>query len=100
MMQRRSPPKHRHDGTSPLPLGMDWSPAPRKWNGRDTVWPHNHRTGWSYCVTIPSWVFIPKSKNSDPIVVKLINNSFLIHGQIYLLFVRPFSFVLVRTKSI
>ncbi|KAL1301089.1 hypothetical protein HN51_045719 [Arachis hypogaea] len=68
MMQRRSPPKHRHDGTSPLPLGMDWSPAPRKWNGRDTVWPHNHRTGWSYCVTIPSWVFLPKSKNSDPIV--------------------------------
>ncbi|XP_050268398.1 PX domain-containing protein EREL1-like isoform X2 [Quercus robur] len=30
-MQRRSPPKHRHDGTSPLPLGMDWSPPPRKW---------------------------------------------------------------------
>ncbi|KAB1201309.1 hypothetical protein CJ030_MR0G004317 [Morella rubra] len=26
-----SPPKHRHDGTSPLPLGMDWSPPPRKW---------------------------------------------------------------------
>ncbi|KAL2346702.1 hypothetical protein Fmac_000702 [Flemingia macrophylla] len=67
-MQRRSPPKHRHDGTSPLPLGMDWSPAPRKWNGRDTVWPHNHRTGWSYCVTIPSWAFVPKSRNSDPIV--------------------------------
>ncbi|CAJ2643577.1 unnamed protein product [Trifolium pratense] len=67
-MQRRSPPKHRHDGTSPLPLGMDWSPAPRKWNGRDTEWPHNHRTGWSYCVIIPSWVFVPKSRNSDPIV--------------------------------
>lgn len=67
-MQRRSPPKHRHDGTSPLPLGMDWSPAPRKWNGRDTEWPHNHRTGWSYCIIIPSWVFVPKSKNSDPIV--------------------------------
>ncbi|KAK7283092.1 hypothetical protein RIF29_12370 [Crotalaria pallida] len=67
-MQRRSPPKHRHDGTSPLPLGMDWSPAPRRWNGKDTVWPHNHRTGWSYCVTIPSWVFLPKSRNSDPIV--------------------------------
>ncbi|RZC06130.1 PX domain-containing protein EREL1 isoform B [Glycine soja] len=67
-MQRRSPPKHRHDGTSPLPLGMDWSPAPRKLNGRDTVWPHNHRTGWSYCVTIPSWAFVPKSRNSDPIV--------------------------------
>lgn len=28
---RRSPPKHRHDGTSPLPLGMDWSTPPRKW---------------------------------------------------------------------
>ncbi|KAI4316341.1 hypothetical protein L6164_024329 [Bauhinia variegata] len=66
-MQRRSPPKHRHDGTSPLPLGMDWSPPPRKWNGRDTVWPHNHQTGWSYCVTIPSWIFLPKSRNSDPI---------------------------------
>lgn len=26
-----SPPKHRHDGTSPLPLGMDWSPPPRNW---------------------------------------------------------------------
>ncbi|KAI4337305.1 hypothetical protein L6164_015738 [Bauhinia variegata] len=66
-MQRRSPPKHRHDGTSPLPLGMDWSPPPRKWNGGDTVWPHNHCTGWSYCVIIPSWVFLPKSRNSDPI---------------------------------
>lgn len=26
-----SPPRHRHDGTSPLPLGMDWSPPPRCW---------------------------------------------------------------------
>ncbi|KAJ4849997.1 hypothetical protein Tsubulata_016232 [Turnera subulata] len=67
-MQRRSPPKHRHDGTSPLPLGMDWSPPPRKWSGRDTVWPHDPRTGWSYCVTIPSWVVLPKSRDSDPVV--------------------------------
>ncbi|KAK4600748.1 hypothetical protein RGQ29_010394 [Quercus rubra] len=67
-MQRRSPPKHRHDGTSPLPLGMDWSPPPRKWNGRDTVWPHDPHTGWSYCVTIPSWVVRPKSRDSDPVV--------------------------------
>ena len=49
------------------------SEIPIAQNGRDTVWPHNHRTGWSYCVTIPSWVFLPKSRNSDPIVVKLIN---------------------------
>lgn len=28
---RRSPPRHRHDGTSPLPFGMDWSTPPRKW---------------------------------------------------------------------
>ncbi|XVE97410.1 hypothetical protein REPUB_Repub03eG0016800 [Reevesia pubescens] len=68
MMQRRSPPKHRHDGTSPLPLGMDWSPPPRKLNGRETVWPHDPRTGWSYCVTIPSWVVLPKSRDSDPVV--------------------------------
>ncbi|XP_040973157.1 PX domain-containing protein EREL1 isoform X5 [Gossypium hirsutum] len=68
MMQRRSPPKHRHDGTSPLPLGMDWSPPPRKWNGRETVWPHDPQTGWSYSVTIPSWVVIPKARDSDPVV--------------------------------
>ncbi|KAF5726252.1 Phox domain-containing protein isoform 1 [Tripterygium wilfordii] len=68
MMPRLSPPKHRHDGTSPLPLGMDWSPPPRKWNGRGTVWPHDPRTGWTYCVTIPSWVVLPKSRDSDPVV--------------------------------
>ncbi|KAL9226755.1 hypothetical protein vseg_002529 [Gypsophila vaccaria] len=70
MIRGRSPPKHRHDGTSPLPLGMDWSPPPKKWNGRDTVWPHDPRSGWSYCVTIPSWVALPKSRSSaaDPVV--------------------------------
>lgn len=67
-MQRQSPPKHRHDGTSPLPLGMDWSPSPRIWAGRETVWPHDPRTGWSYCVTIPSWIVLAKSKDSDPTV--------------------------------
>uniref|UniRef100_A0A804PXV0 PX domain-containing protein n=2 Tax=Zea mays TaxID=4577 RepID=A0A804PXV0_MAIZE len=51
-----SPPKHRHDGTSPLPLGMDWSPPPKRWEGRNTIWPHNPQTGWSYCVMIPSWI--------------------------------------------
>lgn len=44
-------------------------------NGRDTVWPHDPRTGWSYCVTIPSWVVLPKSRNSDPVVV--IQNTFI-----------------------
>ncbi|XP_075522394.1 PX domain-containing protein EREL1-like [Primulina tabacum] len=67
-MQRQSPPKHRHDGTSPLPLGMDWSPPPRLWAGRETIWPHDPRTGWSYCVVIPSWVVLAKSKDSDPTV--------------------------------
>ncbi|XP_010928331.1 PX domain-containing protein EREL1 isoform X1 [Elaeis guineensis] len=55
-MPKNSPPKHRHDGTSPLPLGMDWSRPPKKWDGRNTVWPHNSHTGWSYCVMIPSWI--------------------------------------------
>ncbi|KAL8162027.1 hypothetical protein V2J09_013516 [Rumex salicifolius] len=70
MMGRTSPPKHRHDGTSPLPLGMDWSPPPKKWNGRETVWPHDPRTGWSYCVSVPSWIALPKSQSSssDPVV--------------------------------
>lgn len=67
-MQGQSPPKHGHDGTSPLPLGMDCSPPPRKWSGQDTVWPHDPRSGWSFCVTIPSWVVLPKSRESDPIV--------------------------------
>ncbi|KAF2287239.1 hypothetical protein GH714_039422 [Hevea brasiliensis] len=75
MMQRRSPPKHRHDGTSPLPLGMDWSPPPRKWNGRDTIWPHDPRSGWSYCVTIPSWAVLPKSRDSDPVVGTVLQGS-------------------------
>lgn len=24
--------------------------------GRNTVWPHNPQTGYSYCVMIPSWI--------------------------------------------
>ncbi|KAK5792775.1 hypothetical protein PVK06_033897 [Gossypium arboreum] len=64
----KSPPKHRHDRTSPLPLGMDWSLPPRRWDGRDTVWPHNPQTGWSYCVTIPSWIILPTSGGSDIVV--------------------------------
>ncbi|KAL5697920.1 hypothetical protein ACHQM5_029019 [Ranunculus cassubicifolius] len=61
-------PKHRHDGTSPLPLGMDWSPPPKKFDGRETVWPHDPRSGWSYCVTIPSWVIKPKPRDADGVV--------------------------------
>ncbi|KAG8481975.1 hypothetical protein CXB51_026907 [Gossypium anomalum] len=67
----KSPPKHRHDRTSPLPLGMDWSLPPSRWDGRDTVWPHNPQTGWSYCVTIPSWIILPTSGGSDIVVVML-----------------------------
>ncbi|PSS17832.1 Intracellular protein transport protein [Actinidia chinensis var. chinensis] len=63
-----SPPRHRHDGTSPLPFGMDWSPPPRKWDGRDSIWPHDPHSGWSYCVTVPSWIILPKSRGSDPVV--------------------------------
>ncbi|GFZ04069.1 Phox (PX) domain-containing protein [Actinidia rufa] len=65
-----SPLRHRHDGTSPLPFGMDWSPPPRKWDGRDSIWPHDPHSGWSYCVTVPSWIFLPKSIGSDPVVLK------------------------------
>lgn len=68
MPNRKSPPQHRHDGKSPLPLGMDWSAPPRNWDGRNTIWPHDPQTGWSYCVTIPSWTFLPESRVPDPIV--------------------------------
>lgn len=43
-------------------------------SGRDTVWPHDPRSGWSYCVTIPSWVVLPKSKDSEPVVVLKLND--------------------------
>lgn len=65
MSNARSPPKHRHDGTSPLPFGMDWSLPPRKWTGRNTIWPHDPRSGWSFCVTIPSWIIIPEARTVD-----------------------------------
>ncbi|CAK9201804.1 unnamed protein product [Sphagnum troendelagicum] len=64
-MSGRSPPRHRHDGTSPLPLGMDASPAPSQWNGMHTKWPHDSCTGWSYCMFIPSWVVLPEAKAAD-----------------------------------
>ncbi|XP_050234515.1 PX domain-containing protein EREX isoform X2 [Mercurialis annua] len=64
----KSPPRHRHDGTSPLPLGMDWSLPPRNWDGRDSVWPHDPHTGWSYCVTVPSWSHPSKPGGSDSAV--------------------------------
>lgn len=67
-VQHPSPPKHRHDGTSPLPLGMDWSLPPRKWDGRNSVWPNDPHGGWSYCVTVPSWVVQPESRGSDSVV--------------------------------
>jgi len=60
-----------HDGTSPLPLGMDWSPPPREWAGRNTVWPRHPPTGWSFCVTLPSWVTVPQPPPSDPVVVSI-----------------------------
>ncbi|XP_009783198.1 PX domain-containing protein EREL2 [Nicotiana tabacum] len=65
----RSPPKHRHDGTSPLPLGMDWSPPPRVWDGHDTIWPHDSQTGWSYCATIPSWTVLSRPRGSAAVVL-------------------------------
>ncbi|XP_073269792.1 PX domain-containing protein EREX isoform X1 [Primulina huaijiensis] len=60
--------QHRHDGTSPLPLGMEWNPPPRLWDGPSTVWPHGFHTGWSYCVTIPSWTILSEPGGSEPVV--------------------------------
>ncbi|KAG6517790.1 hypothetical protein ZIOFF_021188 [Zingiber officinale] len=58
-MLRNSPPSHRHDGTSPLPLGMDWSPPPKRWSvNMDALiwcssWDHTFCTGF-----VVSWVTI------------------------------------------
>ncbi|KAL4584569.1 hypothetical protein LXL04_009172 [Taraxacum kok-saghyz] len=62
-----SPPRYRHDGTSPLPLGMDWSLAPLIWEGRNSVWPHDLHKGWSYCVTIPSLSSEQSAGSSDAV---------------------------------
>lgn len=66
--RKSSPPKHRHDGTSPLPLGMDWSRPPRIWDGQNSVWPRGSHLGWSYCVTVPSWTVVSKTSGSDSVV--------------------------------
>ncbi|MBA0703517.1 hypothetical protein Golax_015836, partial [Gossypium laxum] len=52
-------------------------------NGRETVWPHDPQTGWSYSVTIPSWVVLPKARDSDPVVVTTIVYAYDRWGQFY-----------------
>eukprot|EP00252_Welwitschia_mirabilis_P015731 TRINITY_DN3484_c0_g1_i1.p1 TRINITY_DN3484_c0_g1~~TRINITY_DN3484_c0_g1_i1.p1 ORF type:complete len:752 (-),score=173.46 TRINITY_DN3484_c0_g1_i1:246-2441(-) len=49
---------------------MDWSPPPRNWAGRDTIWPHDPRTGWSFCVMIPKWEIVSDARavDSNPVV--------------------------------
>ncbi|KAF5458531.1 hypothetical protein F2P56_022554, partial [Juglans regia] len=37
-------------------------------DGRDTIWPLDFHTGWSYCISIPSWIFLSESRGSDPVV--------------------------------
>ncbi|KAL0925691.1 hypothetical protein M5K25_004056 [Dendrobium thyrsiflorum] len=54
---------------------MDWSPASKKCGGRNTLWPYDSKTGWSYCVMIPSWLVQTGSGASsdslwNPIVLK------------------------------
>ncbi|CAL1377730.1 unnamed protein product [Linum trigynum] len=61
----QNPPPHRYDGTSPLPLGMDWTPYPQH-PVQSTVWPEDTRKGWSYWVTIPSWTLMTNSSGSNP----------------------------------
>lgn len=65
------PMNHRHDGSSPLPLGMDWSLPPRVWEGRNSVWPHDSNKRWSYCVTVPSWTITPSASGSDTVFFRV-----------------------------
>ncbi|KAI9083480.1 hypothetical protein K1719_034422 [Acacia pycnantha] len=37
-------------------------------DGRNSVWPNDPHGGWSYCVTVPSWVVHPDSRGSDSVV--------------------------------
>ncbi|GAQ83479.1 Phox (PX) domain-containing protein [Klebsormidium nitens] len=68
--KKLSPPRHRHDGTSPLPLGLDASRPPSQWTGKSTIWPHD-AGGWSYCAMIPSFTTSPNragGSDTQPIV--------------------------------
>lgn len=38
-------------------------------DGPNTIWPHDFHTGWSYCVTVPSWSLYAESRGSEPVVV-------------------------------
>ena len=53
--------------------------------GRNSVWPHDFRTGWSYCVTVPSWTIIPKGRGLDPTVVYNLLHYTSITGHIWFL---------------
>ncbi|KAL0441647.1 UNVERIFIED_CONTAM: PX domain-containing protein EREL2 [Sesamum radiatum] len=37
-------------------------------DGPNTIWPHDFHTGWSYCVTVPSWSILSESEGSEPVV--------------------------------
>ncbi|XP_071712281.1 uncharacterized protein [Rutidosis leptorrhynchoides] len=65
------PEQRRHDGNSPLPLGMDWSLPPRIWEGRNSVWPHESNKRWSYCVTVPSWTVASSANGSDTVFFRV-----------------------------
>lgn len=43
-------------------------------DGQNTVWPHDFHTGWSYCVTIPSWKLSSESSASESVVVGILVN--------------------------
>ncbi|XP_040987670.1 3-ketoacyl-CoA synthase 10-like [Juglans microcarpa x Juglans regia] len=37
-------------------------------DGCDTVWPLDFHIGWSYYISIPSWIFLSKLRGSDAVV--------------------------------
>lgn len=38
-------------------------------DGRNTIWPHDSHTGWSYCATIPFWTISLRPRGSAVVVV-------------------------------
>jgi len=59
---------YRHDGSSPLPLGLEWSPGPVRSGGEgESVWLGVPADSWCFSVTIPAWITVtPNSTHSPP----------------------------------
>lgn len=61
--------------------------------GRESVWHHDPRTGWSYCITVPSWIVLAKSRDSDPTVVFYLIFLLYVHYMIWFVLILDYNYI-------